>query len=667
MTSWTTGEVAPNADKYEVWKGRLNPAATVGVSAPDCMDSPGSSRNTPRRNRPAAFFSTVPDADDIKSIDLGHSPSPEPEIRPATPVQQLTAQPWQIDNQSAQTRLLIKGGRIVNDDLIFDADVYVEDGVIKQVGRDLIIPGGTRTIEAKGKYVIPGGIDPHTRFEFSFLNIKSVDDFYSGTKAALAGGTTTIIDCVIDPTCSILEGYEKWRSIADEKVCCDYGLHIAITNWSDKMEQEMDILTKEKGINSFMTFMAYKDNLMLRDDELLRVFDICKKLGALPQVHAENGDIINEIEQKILKMGITGPEGYVYSRPEEVEAEATYRAITLANQMNCPLYILHVMSKDAADIISSKRKKGCTVFGEVIAASLGTDGTHYFNMCWQHAAAHVMSPPLRPDPHLSSCLMDYLSCGDLTVTASSNATFNNSQKAVGADDFTKIPQGVNGVEDRMSVIWEKGVVSGKIDPCQFVAITSTNAAKVFNIYPRKGRIQVGSDADIVIWDPNLTRTISAKTHHQSTDFNIFEGMTCHGVPEYVITQGRVVLEEEQLHVCQGMGRFIPMSPYSPFVFGCINEREKARRPIKIDREAYSGPIDENVTYAIDRPHIPVRENIMFTQPSSEFHSRPPTRSGGRNLQDSTFSLSGAQIDDNKSPRAGIKVNNPPGGHSAGLW
>ncbi|XP_067126841.1 dihydropyrimidinase-like isoform X2 [Centruroides vittatus] len=572
-----------------------------------------------------------------------------------------------IHLQSAQTRLLVKGGRIVNDDCIFDADIYVEDGVIKQVGRDLIIPGGTRTLEAKGKYVIPGGVDPHTRFEFSFLDVKSSDDFYSGTKAALAGGTTTIVDCVVDPSCSILEAYEKWRSVADEKVCCDYGLHVTLTCWNDKVEREMDLLTKEKGINSFVAFMAYKDLLMLTDEELLKFFKACKNLGALPQVHAENGDIIHQLEQKILSMGITGPEGYVYSRPEEVEAEATYRAATLANQTNCPLYVLNVTGKSAADVISGKRKEGCILFGETTAASLGTDGTHYFNMCWQHAAAHVTCPPLRPDPRLSSRLMDYLSSGDLTVTASANATFNNAQKALGADDFTKIPHGVNGVEDRMSVIWERGVVTGKLTPCQFVAVTSTNAAKIFNIYPRKGRIQVGSDADLVVWDPEATRTVSAKTHRQNTDFNVFEGMTCHGVPEYVVTQGRIVLEEGELHVCQGMGRFVPMPPYSPFVFGRINDREKARKPLKVDRDAYSGPVDENVTYMVEKAHYPVRENLVYAQPSSEFHSRPPTRSGGRNLQDSTFSLSGAQIDDNKSPRAGIKVNNPPGGHSTGLW
>ncbi|XP_076306935.1 dihydropyrimidinase-like isoform X3 [Tachypleus tridentatus] len=578
----------------------------------------------------------------------------------ATPIKKVP-----IHLQSAQTRLLIKGGRIVNDDLMFDGDIYLEDGIIKQVGKDLIIPGGTRTIDARGKLIIPGGIDTHTHFQLPFMSTRSVDDFYHGTKAALAGGTTMIMDFVLEPTTSLLESYEKWRGWADEKVCCDYALHVAVISWNDNMKRDMEILTKEHGINSFKMFMAYKDVFMLRDDELIEVFKTCKALGAIAQVHAENGDIIHENQKTLLNMGITGPEGHMYSRTEEVETEATNRAIVLANQVNCPLYIVHVMSKSAAKVIARKREEGCVVFGESLAAGLGTDGTHYFNKCWQHAAAHVLSPPLRPDPSTPGYLMDMLASGELQLTGSDNCTFNANQKALGANDFTKIPNGINGVEDRMSVVWEKGVVTGKLDPCKFVAVTSTNAAKIFNIYPQKGRIQVGSDADIVIWDPNQTRTISAKTHHHNVDFNIFEGMKCHGVPVYVISQGRIVVDEGELHVSQGVGRFIATPVYSPYVYGCINQRDQIRQPQKVQREPYKESINNMVRDDIEQEFQKDTCCVLSQQP--EFHSRPPTRSGARNLQDSTFSITGAQIDDDENPRSGIRIQNPPGGHSTGLW
>ncbi|XP_072426709.1 dihydropyrimidinase isoform X2 [Chiloscyllium punctatum] len=427
--------------------------------------------------------------------------------------------------------ILIRGGTVVNENSSVLADVYIECGLIQAVGCHLTHPKGCRVIDATGKLVLPGGIDSHTHMQFPFMGYQAVDDFYHGTKAAVAGGTTMILDFVIPSKGeSLLAAYDKWRSWADPKVCCDYSFHVAVTWWSEK--------------------------------------------GA----------------KKLLSQGITGPEGHELCRPEQVEAEATLRAITIASCINCPLYIVHVMSKSAANVIVNARREGKVVFGEPIAASLGTDGTHYWDKDWRKAAGYVMGPPLRPDPTTPGYLMDLLANGDLTLTGTDNCTFNGCQKAFGKDDFTKIPNGVNGVEDRMSVIWEKGVHSGKMDENRFVAVTSTNAAKIFNLYPKKGIIAKGSDADIVIWDPHAVRTISAKTHHQLVDFNIFEGMVCHGVPLVTISRGKVVYEDGTLHVVPGNGKYIPRRPFADYVFKRIKQRDEVCLPTPVQREPYQGEV-----------------------------------------------------------------------------
>jgi len=259
--------------------------------------------------------------------------------------------------------------------------------------------------------------------------------------------------------------------------------------------------------------------------------------------------------------------------------------------VNTPVFIVHVMCKGAADAIVKARKEGKRVFGEPIAAGLGTDNTKCWDCDWRVAAAYVMGPPLR-HPSTKTHLMKLLASGDLQVVGTDNCTFDANQKALGKDDFTKIPNGVNGIEDRMSIVWEKGVIPGWLSICEFVKVTSTNAAKIFNVYPRKGRIEVGSDADIVIWNGNATRVISAKTHHHKVDFNIFEGLTVHGVAELTISRGVVVWENGELKTTQGSGKYIPRPCFSPIAFDGINTRDEARDPLKqkVKREPYSGPV-----------------------------------------------------------------------------
>ena len=477
--------------------------------------------------------------------------------------------------------ILIKGGTILTHDQIYRGDVYCSDGIIQAVGTDLEVPGDTVVIDAGGQYVMPGGIDPHTHMQLPFMGTVAIDDFFSGTSAGLAGGTTSIIDFVIpDPQQRLLDAYHMWREWA-EKSAADYSFHVAVTWWDDSVYEDMGTLVKDFGVNSFKHFMAYKGAIMASDDILVPSFSRCLELGAIPTVHAENGELVFHLQQKMLKMEITGPEGHPLSRPPVVEGEAANRAIKIAQALNTPIYLVHVSTRDALDAIRYARNQGHPVFGECLTGHLLLDDSVYRNKDWNFAAAHVMSPPFRPRGH-QEALWRGLQTGNLQTVATDHCVFCAEQKAAGAEDFTLIPNGTAGVEDRLSVLWHEGVGTGKLSMNEFVAVTSTNAAKIFNMYPRKGAVAEGSDADLVVWDPEGTRTISAETHHSRVDFNIFEGKTVKGVPSHTISRGKLVWKDGQLDAEEGAGRYIDRPAYPP-VYEVLEKTAAMKKPTAVSR------------------------------------------------------------------------------------
>ncbi|MFD0979376.1 dihydropyrimidinase [Tropicimonas aquimaris] len=450
---------------------------------------------------------------------------------------------------------LIKNGTIVTADLTYKADVLVDGGKIVEIGPDL---KGDEVLDATGCYVMPGGIDPHTHLEMPFMGTYSSDNFDSGTRAALSGGTTMVVDFALpSPEQGLLDALKMWDN-KSTRAHCDYSFHMAITWWSEQVFNEMEEVVK-RGITTFKHFMAYKGALMVNDDELYASFQRCAELGAIPLVHAENGDVVAELSARLLAEGNTGPEAHAYSRPPQVEGEATNRAIMIADMAGVPLYVVHTSCEESHEAIRRARMQGKRVWGEPLIQHLTLDESEYSNPDWDHAARRVMSPPFRNKQHQDS-LWAGLQSGSLSVVATDHCAFTTEQKRFGVGDFTKIPNGTGGLEDRMPMLWTHGVGTGRLTPNEFVAVTSTNIAKILNCYPKKGAIMVGADADIVVWDPEKTKTISASTQQSAIDYNVFEGKEVKGLPRYTLTRGRVAVVDGEVKPKEGHGEFVAREP-----------------------------------------------------------------------------------------------------------
>ncbi len=453
--------------------------------------------------------------------------------------------------------LLIKNGTVVTASDRWVGDVRCRDGAIAEVGAGLAGEPGEEVVDASDLLVFPGGVDPHVHMELPVAGTVSSDDFdETGTAAALAGGTTTIIDFVHPERGEgFLEALAARRREA-AKAVADYGLHMAVTWWGDATAAEMAACV-ERGVPSFKIYLAYKATVGLDDDDVVRVLAAAAELPALVLVHAEHGEMVEHLRDRMAAEGHTSPRWHAASRPPELEGEATNRAAVLAGTAGASLYVVHVTCRQSVAALAAARARGWPVSGETCPQYLLLDDSVYERPGFE-GAAFVCAPPLRPADH-APALWEALEHGDLEIVATDHCPFTMEQKRLGADDFRKIPGGAAGVEHRLALLYTHGVGEGRFDEHRFVDLVSTRPAKRFGLYPRKGEIAPGSDADLVLWDPEATATISAATHHHRCDRTPFEGFSVQGQPAVVIAGGRVVFRDGKLDVERGAGRFLERS------------------------------------------------------------------------------------------------------------
>jgi dihydropyrimidinase len=452
--------------------------------------------------------------------------------------------------------VLIKGGRVITAADDYVADVYIEGERISLIGENLDVPAD-KTIDARGKYVLPGAVDPHTHLEMPWRGETTIDDFTSGHAAAAFGGTTTHVDfCIQGKGQTFGEALEIWHGKREGKALIDNGFHIAVTDLKEGGTlEELASLPEQHGVTSYKLFMAYKDSLMVDDETLFKTMQVAAETGALVMVHAENGDAIEVLMTEAIAAGNTDPIYHALTRPPETEGEATNRAIQLARVAGATLYVVHVSCKESVEPIAIAREKGWDVYGETCTQYFFIDESFLARPDFE-GAKYVYTPPPR-DKSNQEILWNAVRTNVLQAISTDHCAYLfKGQKDVGKDDFRQIPNGGPGLENRLQLIHHFGVREGRISLNRMVELLCTNPAKLFGLYPRKGTLAVGSDGDVVVFDPQKNVTISAATHHSASDYNLYEGIDVVGSPEVVLLRGNVIVEGDQLLAKPGSGQFI---------------------------------------------------------------------------------------------------------------
>jgi dihydropyrimidinase len=457
--------------------------------------------------------------------------------------------------------LLIRNGTVITASDHYRADILVKDEKVAVIAETLN-ESADRVIDAEGCYLFPGGIDAHTHMELPFMGTFASDTFHSGTLAGLHGGTTTIIDFAIQTQGESLEAaIREWHRKADGHAVGDYAFHCAVTDFNENTRQEIPRVINEHGINSFKTFMAYKGALMVDDRQMFELMKELVKHGGIITTHAENGDMVDHLVQKFLAEDKTEPRYHVLSRPPICEAEASGRVIDLAYQAECPLYIVHMTCEESLARVRNATLRNQKVHAETCVQYLLLDDSLYFQEGFEGAKV-VMSPPLRK-PKDQQALWAAINQNLVQHVATDHCPFCSNQKEMGLDNFSKIPNGAPGIEHRMELMYSEGVHQGRISLNKFVEVTSTTAAKIFGLFPRKGTIAVGSDADIIVFDPAKKHTISADTHHMKVDYSAYEGWEVQGKCRSTILRGTVVVDEGLAGVDEGFGNYLQRPPFNP--------------------------------------------------------------------------------------------------------